>query len=134
MRLLFGLFLLFLLTATGCNNVNVRNQVSKLDTSLRHYGADLRWGRYNQAFQYHIDREGQRPAFNAEHMDNFSVTNFKPVDPVLNEEGTEAEIPVEIDYYDEQYGTLKKIRYTQFWWYDKESKHWFTESDYPEFK
>ncbi|HKK16139.1 MAG TPA: hypothetical protein VJ981_05495 [Gammaproteobacteria bacterium] len=134
MRILYGLFLILLLATGGCNNINVKNQVSKLDTSLRHYGADLRWGRFNQAYQYHVSREGTRPAIDLANLENFSVTNFKPIDPVVNEIGTEAEIPVEIDYYDEQYGTLKKIRYTQHWWYDTESKHWFTESDYPHFK
>lgn len=134
MRIFYVLFLLLLLTAGGCNNLNVKNQVSKLDTSLRHYGADLRWGRFNQAYQYHINRDGQQPPLDLERMENFSVTNFKPVDPVVNEEGTEAEIPVQIDYYDEQYGTLKKIKYTQHWWFNVENSRWYTESDYPAFK
>lgn len=134
MRILYGMLLVVLVVAAGCNNINVRNNVSKLDTSLRHYGADLRWGRFNQAYQYHLGREGTRPTVDMAKMENFSVTDFKPIDPVVNETATEAEVPVEIDYYDEQYGTLKKIRYTQYWWFDPESKHWFTESDYPAFK
>lgn len=118
----------------ACEAMNVRNQTDKLNRTLIQYGADLRWGRINDAYNYHVNKNGEQPPFDLSIMDNFSITSFTPVNPVMNETGTEATIPVEIDYYDDQYGTLKKLKTTQIWWYREESKRWYTESDFPEFK
>ena len=114
--------------------LNVRNQTDKLNSSLIAYGADLRWGRYNYAYDYHVRRDGTKPQINLERLENFSVTSFTPTDPVLNAEANEAAIPIEIKYYDEQYGTIRTFKETQKWWFKTESKHWFIESDFPVLK
>ena len=128
------LVMIFCVLITACSGMEVRNQVDKLEAALEEYGAALRWGRINMAYAYHVYRDGEQPEFDLTKMENYSVTDFKPVSPVVNEDGTEATVPVEIDYYDEQYGTLRKIKYTQLWWYREESKRWYIESDFPDFK
>ena len=125
-------FVVILIAA--CANLSIKNQADKLKTTLDDYGAALRWGRYNYAYTFHIDQEGKQPLIDLNALENFSVTAFKPVDPVLNAEGTEATIPVEIDYYDEQYGTLKKFKYIQKWWFNAEAKRWLIASEFPQFK
>lgn len=119
---------------SACAGLNVRNQVDKLNHTLIDYGADLRWGRINKAYAYHVDREGKQPPFDMDRMENYSITDFRPVDPVINAEGNEATVPVEIDYYDERSGRLQKLKYIQHWWYREESKRWFVDSDFPDFK
>jgi len=115
-------------------SLNIKNQADRLNTALIAYGADLRWARYNQAYAYHAHRDGTQPQVNLERLDNFSITSFTNAAPVLNAEATEAEIPVEIKYFDEQYGTLRTLKETQKWWYNEESKHWLIESDFPVLK
>lgn len=122
------------LLSVACANMNVKNQADKLHHSLTEYGADLRWDRKNYAYAYHVFRDGTQPEVDLENLERFSVTGFKPLNPVLNEDATEATIPVEIDYYDEQFGTLRKIKYTQQWWFQEESKRWLIESEFPDFK
>jgi hypothetical protein len=132
MKNLPWIILLGLLAA--CSNLNTRNQVDRLHLQLNAYGADLRWGRYSQAYKLHRDQHGNRIEVDLEQLEKYSVTSFRPVDPVVNDDGTEAVIPVEIDYYDEQYGDLRKIKTTQRWWLNKEEKIWYIESDFPVFK
>ena len=114
--------------------MNVRNSADRLNTALNHYGADLRWGRYHQAYGYHATREGKKPQVDMERLESFSVTSFTPIDPVLNTDATEAVVPIEIKYYDEQYGTLRDLKETQKWWLDAKTKTWYTESDFPTLK
>lgn len=130
-----NILLLFALVAmTGCAGANLKNQVDKLNTALTQYGVALRWAYYNQAISYHVNREGEQALVDRNHLEHFNVTAFRPVDPVVNEDGTEATIPVEIDYYDKEYGTLRNIKLIQYWWYNEESKRWFIESEFPVFK
>jgi len=128
------LMLFILVILTGCAGANLRNQVDKLKTTLTQYGVALRWAHYNQAIAYHMNRDGEQILVDKNHLEHYNVTAFRPIDPVVNEEGTEATIPVEIDYYDKEYGTLRKIKEIQYWWYNEENKRWFVESDFPNFK
>ncbi len=129
-----NIVIVMLLLLTGCAGVAIRNNTDKLNSTLKEYGADMRWGRMNYAYNYHVNREGTRPVVDLEALEQFNVTGFRPVDPVLNDEATEAVVPVEIDYYDREYGTVRKIKTTQNWYFDPEAKNWLTESAFPEFK
>ena len=128
------LILFALIATTGCAGSNLRNQVDKLNTALTQYGVALRWAHYNKAISYHVNRDGEQALVDKDHLERFNVTGIRPVDPIVNEDGTEATIPIEIDYYDKEYGTLRNIKETQYWWYDEESKRWLIESDFPAFK
>jgi hypothetical protein len=138
MNLKYLLWVFILILCGACSemrsNMNVRNQADRLNSALNTYGADLRWGRYNFAYDYHVQRDGTQPQVNLERLENFSVTSFTPINPVLNADGTEAVIPIEIKYYDEQYGTLRTFKETQLWWFNAESKTWNIESDFPALK
>jgi hypothetical protein len=130
-----NILLLFTLIAlTGCAGANLKNQMDKLNTALTQYGVALRWGHYHQAISYHMNRAGEQPLVDKTNLEHYNVTAFRPVDPVVNEEGTEATIPIEIDYYDKEYGVLRNIKETQYWWYNEETKRWLTESAFPAFK
>jgi len=128
------LLLLSLIAMTGCAGANFKNQVDKLDTALTQYGVALRWGHYNQAITYHMNRDGEQPLVDINNLEHFNITAFRPIDPVVNEDGMKATIQIEIDYYDKEYGVLRKIRETQYWWYNEEFKRWLIESDFPAFK
>jgi hypothetical protein len=134
MKLRNFLILPVLIALTACAGANLRNQADKLNTALTQYGVALRWAHYNQAISYHVNREGERALVDMDHLARFNITGFRPVDPVVNEDGSEATIPIEIDYYDKEYGTLRNIREIQYWWFDEESNRWLIESDFPSFR
>ena len=128
------LVVLMCIFLAACASMNVRNQVDKLNRTLIDYGADLRWGRINMAYAYHVDKDGNQILYDLDKMENISITAFQPVNPVINEDGSDATVPVEIDYYDERSGALQKLKYVQHWWYQKDAKRWFVDSPFPDFK
>lgn len=128
------LIMFVLLAITGCAGANLRNQVDKLNNTLTQYGVALRWAHYSQAISYHVNQDGEQALVDRNYLERFNVTSFRPIDPIVNEDGTEATIPIEIDYYDKEYGTLRNIKETQYWWFDEESKRWLIESGFPAFK
>lgn len=126
------LWVLALVLCSACmETMKVRNQADRLTTALDLYGADLRWGRYHEAYGYHVNRDGNKPQVNLERLEGYSVTSFTPIAPVLNTEATEAAVPIEIKYYDEQYGMLRTLKETQKWWFDVKANMWHIESDFP---
>lgn len=134
MNLRYLLILICFGLTSGCASLNVRNQSDMLYTAMTQYGAAYRWGRIREAYSYHIDRDGKKPETDLDRFENFSVTDFKPIDPVVNEDATEAVVPIVIDYYNEQDGNLRKFKDTQHWWFSTEKKRWFVESAFPVFK
>ncbi len=129
------LIAMILLVFTACQRMAAREHSDDLNTAVIHYGADLRWGRYTDAYSYHIYRDGTRPKVDFENLKNIKVTSVEAIKPTINnDEVTEATVPFKIDYYDERYSTVNTINQTQYWWYNKEVKRWFIESDFPDLK
>jgi hypothetical protein len=133
-RALLCLSVVVLLT-TACAKMEVREHTSRLDKSVISYGADLRWGRYTDAYNYHVYRDGSRPEVNFEVLKDIKITSVKAVKPTINnEDATEATVPYQFEYYDERYSTVKSVKQTQYWWYSEDAKRWLIESEFPQFK
>jgi len=67
-------------------------------------------------------------------METIRVTGFTITEKTLNEDVTEAVVKGELNYYRVDYGTLKKIDLNQTWWFEPDSKEWFLQSEFPQFK
>ena len=135
MKLRFLLWVFALVLCSACmETMNVKNHTDRLSLALNHYGADLRWGRYVEAYAYHVNRDGIKPLVNMDRLEGFSITSFTPVETALNADATEAVVPIEIKYYDEQYGTLRTLKETQKWWFNATLNMWLIESNFPDLK
>ena len=133
MNLRYLLCLFALVLCSACmETLNVKNQADKLSVALDHYAADLRWGRYREAYGYHVHRDGTKSKVDLEHLEGFSVTSCTPIEPAMNADATEAVVPIEMKYYNEQYGTLRTYKETQKWWFNAELKMWLIETDFPD--
>ena len=122
---------LILLSGAGCATMGAKNQADLLSTQVNQYAADFRWGRYRDAYKYHVDQEGRQPAADLAQLENFSITDFRILGLSLNETATIAEVPVEIEYVNNQYGSVSKINQKQLWWFSQEKQTWFVESAFP---
>ncbi len=127
------IWLVILLITSGCAGMNAKNQASQLDSAVTEYGAALRWGRINAAYAFHQKRDGLQPPADLKIFDHIGITDFMPINTVMEQSGTEATITSEISYFDKEYGTVKKITETQHWWFNAEKKLWLIESDFPKF-
>ncbi len=128
----FTLFLLLVLAA--CGDANIRKRVQDVDYAIDAYAYALRWARIADAIAYHMDRDGNKPEIDLSMMDRIRVTGFAIREKILDEEISEVRVRGELSYYDTGYGTLKKMDFSQSWWYEPESKKWYLESAFPEFE
>lgn len=127
------------MSISGCGTLSARNQADKLERSVTHYASALRWGRLQEAINYHMTQDGKSAEVNLEYLEQFSVTSLdvisKTIIPSAEKGGvTEADINFEMNYYHKEQGTVRKLKLNQVWWYSKKHNTWLIESDFPEFK
>lgn len=127
------IFMIFLFLS-GCSSSGEVKKLETLDDAIEEYAYALRWGRIDDALSYHINEDGIRPDIDVSNMKFIRVTGFNIKRRTMNPEQTEATVQSELNYYNDQYGTLKSLEYTQQWWYQPDSGKWLLNSEYPQFK
>jgi hypothetical protein len=130
-KLIFIFTLVLMLAA--CNGVGTRKKADGLITAIDEYVAALRWGRFDRAKEYHLDKDGKQPEIDSSQLEYIRVTGHTVKKKTVNEAIDEATVQMEMQYYHNEYGTLKKIIINQQWWFQEEAKSWFLSSDFPKF-
>lgn len=120
-----------LLVACGAADTKKMNDLNR---AIDSYVAALRWSRIDDASRLHLDRDRNKPDIDTSAMDQIRVTGYKVKKKTVSKDLNEASVTSELDYYSTEYGTLKHMTLEQDWWYDKESKQWYIESDFPAFE
>lgn len=126
--------ILLALLLSGCGGPAVRNNLEGLDRAIQEYAYALRWQRKEDAVSWHLNRDGSHPKIDASSMDQVRVTGFTIKDKTLDADMKGATVVGEMEYYHNEYGTVKKIEYRQSWWFEEKSKKWFVDNPFPEFK
>lgn len=116
----------------GCGAAE-KKKLTNLNDSIESYGYALRWSRSDEAREFHLERDHTRWEIDLSAMDEIRVTSYKIRNRVVNKTLDEATVEAELNYYNEQYGTVKNMTLEQQWWYDPESERWYIESDFPTF-
>ncbi|MGY8813495.1 MAG: hypothetical protein ACKVHQ_02095 [Gammaproteobacteria bacterium] len=127
------IFIIFLFHF-GCGSPGEVKKLGALDDAINEYAYALRWGRIDDALAFHIDEDGVRPDIDVSNMKFIRVTGFDIKRRTVNPEQTEATVQSELNYYNDQYGTLKSLEYAQLWWYQPDTKKWLLNSEYPQFQ
>lgn len=117
----------------ACNSVGTRQKGDGLVTALDEYVAALRWGRFDSAREYHLKKDGTVPDIDTSQAEYIRVTGHTMKKKVISEDMDSAAVQIEMQYYHNEYGTLKKIVFDQGWWYEEASKRWLIHTDFPKF-
>ncbi len=125
--------LTLVLMLAACNAAGTRTKADGLTTAMDEYVAALRWGRFDSAREYHMHKDGTRPDIDSSQLEYIRVTGHTIKKKTVNDALDEATVKMEIQYYHNEYGTLKKLVIDQQWWYSDEAKRWFLSSDFPKF-
>ncbi len=125
---------IFVICLSACASTQIKNKVEGLEESIKNYNIALRWSQYLDAQRFHVSKDGARQNIDLEYLEKIRITGYSIHSKVITDEVTEALISTEINYYNDEYGTLKKLMNEQKWWYEPESKGWFIESEFPSFK
>lgn len=132
------LYFLFMISAlvllTACVNSGIKHRATELDNEITDYNVGLRWLMFNRIEAYHVKKDGKKIPLDRAAYNEIRVTGCNVEEKVLNKDVTKATVKGEVAYYRTDIGALKKIPYTQTWWYDKKQKRWFVDSDYLKFK
>ena len=121
------------LVLAACNSIGTRQKGEGLVNSMDEYVAALRWGRFDSAKQYHLEKDQSTPEIDSSQLDYIRVTGHTIKKKDINEELDEASVERKMQCYHNEYGTLKKILIKQNWWYSEDLKRWFISSDFPKF-
>ena len=111
-----------------------RKKTVTLNAVTRHYESAIRWGDYEGANAYRIQKNTGGLTPKPESLKRFRVTSYETLNTVLNEDETEAQIVVQIKYYDEE--RMKEVTLTdrQTWKYDTDLGLWYLDSPLPAFQ
>lgn len=118
---------------SACNGVGTRKKAEGLETAIDEYVAALRWGRFDKAMEYHVNKDNINPEIDSSKLEHIKVTGHVFKKKTVNEEIDAATLQIEMQYYNKEYGTLKKIIIDQEWWFSEDVKSWFLSSDFPKF-
>jgi len=127
------IILSLILMMTACNGVGTKKKAEGLETAIDEYVAALRWGRFDKALEYHFDKEDNSPDIDTSKLEYIKVTEHTFKKKVINDEIDEAALQLEVKYYHEEYGIVKKIIVDQVWWYKEETESWLISSEFPKF-
>jgi hypothetical protein len=121
-----------LLLLAACNSGNSR-KIESLDEAIIRYAQALRWGRYQDAQEFQRDRSGEKWKIDEQALEHIRITRYVVQESNLNDDITEADVNVVLEYFNDSKGTVRKVPFRQTWWYEPKSKRWFVEGELPEF-
>jgi hypothetical protein len=128
-----ALILVAMAVLAGCGAVN-KYRLEMLDQAIVRYAQALRWGRYEDAQEFHLTREGERRKIDKEALKHIRITGYIIQEKVMKEELLEADVSGVIDYFNDSRGTVRQVPLRQTWWFEPEAKRWFVTGELPEFK
>ena len=133
-RLYFLFLVLALVLLTACIDSNIKRRATELDNEITDYNVGLRWLMLNRIEAYHVSKDGKKTPLDRTAYNEIRVTDCNVEEKTMNTDVTKATVKGEVSYYRTDIGALRKIPYTQTWWYNKKQKRWFVDSDYLKFK
>lgn len=117
----------------GCGAVD-KYRLEQLDQAVVRYAQALRWGRYEDAQEYHLTRDGERRKIDAEAMQHIRITGYQIQEKTMSSDLMEAEVTGAIDYFNDSRGTIQQLPMRQTWWFEPNAKRWFVTGELPDFR
>ena len=102
--------------------------------SIETYRKLIRWGYFEEAAQYLKSKDGEPlPIPNLDAYRKYKVTGYDVGEQVANDDGSEARVMAQIEFYEVDSHVAGSVRDVQHWWYDEEARRWYLNSPLPTF-
>jgi hypothetical protein len=133
--LVYRLVALLLLAAflSGCASIDERKKADLLNRTTRQYERAIRWGDYGDASAFIKQTGTMAAAPNPDGLKQYRVTSYETQSTVLNEDDTEAQVVVQIKYYNENRMQVETLTDRQTWKYEADPGVWYLDSPLPAF-
>lgn len=133
----YRIWLLSLVVATliaGCGGYQTRKRAKTLDEATLNFETLLRWGEFEDAAKYAVNRKGEPANIDLKFLKHIRVTSYEITDQVIAPDSTEATVTAVIGFYDDESAVVHTMHEKQLWWYDQKAEHWFIEDGFPDFR
>lgn len=117
----------------ACENMQKKDQASRLDQSLWAYVGSIRWANFDTAATFAVPRNGANTVTPAS-LDGIKVTGYSVRIKSVNETADEASVHLNFSYYDEGGGTVGAVDQDATWYLDEKRKGWLMDDSLPRFK
>ena len=118
----------------GCASYQTEKKMNRYEYTTHQYEKAIRWGSYDVANSFRKPDEGGEGAPNFEWLRQFAVTSYEVVNQNMSEDRNEAQLTVDIRYYDKDTMKERQLVDRQHWRWDAEAGVWMLESPLPAFK
>jgi len=126
--------LLCVLTLAGCSLVKgpaAERRDKAFVQAIETYRKLIRWGYFEQAMQYQKGRDEPLLAPNLADYAGYKITGYDVGEQVLGNDGDEARVITQIEFFETDSRVAGLVRDEQLWWYDKEAGRWYIGSPLP---
>jgi len=121
-------------TLAGCSLVKgpaAERRDKAFVQAVETYRKLIRWGYFEQAMQYQKGRDEPLPAPNLGDYAGYKITGYDVGEQVLSNDGDEARVIAQIEFFETDSRVAGSVRDEQLWWYDKEAARWYIGSPLP---
>jgi len=130
------LLLLALCVLAGCSvmkSPRAERRDKAFTATVDTYRKLIRWGYFEEAAQYLKGKDVllEPPDFDA--YRRFKVTGYDVGEQMESNDGNEARVHAQIEYYEIDSHVAGAVRDVQYWWYDEEAERWYLGSPMPNF-
>ena len=135
--LLISLLLFFLLSITGCAEMDSHSEISRFQNSENVYRASMRWGEWSNLFQLMRERPDSTSKLTAlseeyiTHLEGIKIKDIEVLNSNMSEESGTGETRFKIGYRLDNSLKIIPIKHTVSWWYQEEANIWFTDTPLP---
>ena len=130
----FGFFLIIAALTSGCAHLSSEKKYEKLEATQKLFWKSLRWKSYEGAVRVIRFRNPARKLASIENLNRITLTNYEEGASISTGEEDVYTTDVIFSYVQDETGRLLQVKHKETWWYDKETKNWFLDSDMPDFK
>jgi len=131
---LFGFFLIIAALTSGCAHLSSEKKYEKLEATQKLFWKSLRWKSYEGAVRVIRFRNPARKLASIDNLNRITLTNYEEGASISTGEEDVYTTDVIFSYVQDETGRLLQVKHKETWWYDKETKNWFLDSDMPDFK
>jgi hypothetical protein len=125
---------LLALSLSGCASVDASKKTITYDKAMWKYETAIRWVDFGTANSLRRleDQSAYTPDLST--LQHIRVTSYTLIQKTISEGNSQAQLAVEITYYNDQTMKLVTIIDNQIWKYDPVIKDWYISTPLPPFK
>lgn len=130
------LLLASLLTSTACSMMKgprAERRDKAFTAAVETYRKLIRWGYFEEAAQYLKGKDEPLPPPDLNAYRKYKVTGYDVGEQMESNDGNEARVNAQIEFYEIDSHVAGSVRDTQYWWYDEEAQRWYLGSPMPVF-